>query len=79
MMNETNRPAKNGHRVYFNKYNQRIPKYCTYCGSNNLNDGGMSKYGENALRCLDCGAQIHDCCTQQGLQEFSEWVKEKMK
>ena len=52
-----------------------IPQFCTYCGSKSLTEGNLGGL-EDGITCLNCGASIHDCCSQTGYHEFQEFMKE---
>lgn len=63
------RKALDGKSIYFKdgwgKSNSRIPKYCIYCGSSDITEENLGSYDSDGIFCKNCGAHIHDCCTQQ--------------
>ena len=73
---------KDGREIHFEKSGyygagRTIPRFCTYCGSDNLTSGGIEKWPtDGGIRCNNCGMSIHDCCTQTGYEEYRHFIKE---
>ena len=45
-----------------------IPRFCTYCGSEELKGNEIMNF--DGIECMNCGMKIHDCCTQTGHHEY---------
>jgi len=71
---------KDGREIHFHKLASYIgsakPRFCTFCGSENLSDGDLTQYD---LMCKNCGMHIHDCCTQTGHIEYVAFIRERKK
>lgn len=73
--------ALDGKEVHFdvmlNTPISRLPRFCTYCGSNELTDGYLGAFDdENEIHCKNCGAHIHDCCSQPDYKDFKKFIKD---
>jgi len=77
--------GQSGQEVYFEiwygkKFGYAIPRFCTFCGSKNLNSNKTKDFMDfKGIHCKDCGLSIHDCCTQPTHSDFVDFMKEMIK
>lgn len=75
--------ALDGREVHFEIWiknpTSRVPKFCTYCGSDKLSEGRIGAFDGNSIHCQNCGAHIHDCCSQPDYSDFKDFMKENKK
>jgi len=72
-----------GREIHFYRHMTQIgiavPRFCTYCGSERLTDGSISRYIDGGIRCKNCGMYIHDCCSSNDYDDFMQFMEKRKK